>query len=204
MPAHAPVVTNERDALVAFLHQQQEAFRNAAFGLTDQQAGERSTVSDLRVGTLVKHVTLVSENWLASAAAAPGRPDGPPAEESMARWTAAFRWGETDSLAGALAAYGAVCGRVLDAVRRLDLDAPVPVPDAPWFPKDVPAWSVRWVWFHLLEELARHAGHADIVREGVDGAQMLPLLAGREGWPETPWATPWRPAVTADASPGEH
>ena len=76
----------------------------------------------------------------------------------------------------------------------LDLDQPVPVPrDAPWFPQDIDAWSVRWVYFHLIEELARHAGHADIVREHVDGATMYELMAGAEGWPETPWMKPWRP-----------
>jgi len=76
----------------------------------------------------------------------------------------------------------------------LDLDQPVPVPrDAPWFPKDIDAWSVRWVYFHLIEELARHAGHADIVREHVDGATMYELMAGAEGWPESPWLKPWRP-----------
>lgn len=60
-------------------------------------------------------------------------------------------------------------------------------------PKDVPAWSVRWVWFHLIEELARHAGHADIIREAVDGATMYELVAGFEGWPATEWLTPWQP-----------
>ncbi len=74
--------------------------------------------------------------------------------------------------------------------------AAVPVPrDAPWFPKDVDAWSVRWVAMHLVEELARHAGHADIVRESIDGATMYELVAAREGWPETPWLKPWRPAA---------
>jgi len=71
---------------------------------------------------------------------------------------------------------------------------PVPVPhDAPWFPRDVSHWSVRWVALHLVEELARHAGHADIVREAVDGATMYELVAGREGWPETDWLKPWHP-----------
>ena len=80
--------------------------------------------------------------------------------------------------------------------RRADLGAPVPVPrDAPWFPQDVDAWSVRWVAMHLVEELARHAGHADIVRESIDGATMYELVAAREGWPETPWLKPWRPAT---------
>lgn len=194
MSAHAPVVTDERSALAGFLRQQQDAFRNAAYGLTDQQAGLRTTASALRVGTLIKHVTLGSENWLSAALAAPGRPDrGPSSEGAMATWMAAWAWTDTDTLVAALEAYDDVCRRVLDAVATLDLDTPVPVPDAPWFPKDVEAWSVRWVWFHLLEELARHAGHADIVREGIDGATAIELLAGREGWPEQPFVTPWRP-----------
>lgn len=67
-----------------------------------------------------------------------------------------------------------------------DLGQPVPVPDAPWFPKDVDAWSVRWVLLHLIEEIARHAGHADIVRESIDGATGFELMAAAEGWPEIP------------------
>lgn len=72
-----------------------------------------------------------------------------------------------------------------------DLDQPVPVPDAPWFPSDSPPWSVRWVLLHLIEETARHAGHADIVREAIDGATAFPLMAAAEGWPATPWMQPW-------------
>ncbi|MEX0428998.1 DinB family protein [Nocardioides sp. DS6] len=195
MPAHAPVVPDERSALAGFLRQQQDAFRNATYGLTDDQAGTRSTVSELRIGTLIKHVTSTQASWLDSALAAPGRVDPAAKEARQAGWLTDFTWQESDTLAAVLASYDEVCDRVLDAVRALDLDTPVPVPEAPWFPKDVEAWSVRWVWFHLLEELARHAGHADIVREGLDGATMYELLAGREGWPETPWLTPWRPPV---------
>jgi hypothetical protein len=113
-------------------------------------------------------------------------------EEKYAAHAEGWTWHEHDTIEGALASYDGVCDRVLDAVRSADLDAPVPVPPAPWNPTDIDAWSVRWVWFHLIEELARHAGHADIVREGVDGATMYELVAGREGWPETDWLKPWR------------
>ena len=59
-----------------------------------------------------------------------------------------------------------------------DLGQPVPVPKGvPWFPADLDAWSVRWVLGHLIEETARHAGHADIVRESIDGAASGALLA---------------------------
>ena len=69
-------------------------------------------------------------------------------------------------------------------------DEPVPG-DAPWFPKDIAAWSVRWVLFHLIEELARHAGQGDIIRESIDGVTLYELLAGIEDWPATDWLTPW-------------
>ena len=76
-----------------------------------------------------------------------------------------------------------------------DLDRPVPVPKGvPWFPDDVEAWSVRWVLLHLIEEIARHAGHADIVRESIDGATMYELMAAAEGWPATDWLQPWSPS----------
>ncbi len=60
MPAQAPPVTDERDALAAYLHQQQDAFRAVVFGLTDEQAGLAPTPSTLSVGGLVKHVTTCS------------------------------------------------------------------------------------------------------------------------------------------------
>lgn len=197
MPAQAPPVADEREGFVAYLVQQQDAYRAAIFGLTDEQAGATPTPSALSVGALVKHVTFVQDGWLASVLAAPDLPvDERPGDERYAEREEALTWLEHDSVAAALAAYDEVCGRVLDAVRTADLGAPVPIPPAPWNPKDITAWSVRWVWFHLIEELARHAGHADIVREAVDGATMYELVAGREGWPETPWLTPWRPPVS--------
>ena len=79
-----------------------------------------------------------------------------------------------------------------------DLGQPVPVPKGvPWFPDDVDAWSVRWVLLHLIEEIARHAGHADIVREAIDGATMYELMAAAEGWPATEWLQPWQPSDQA-------
>jgi len=75
------------------------------------------------------------------------------------------------------------------------LDAAVPVPrDSPWFPKDVDAWSVRWVFLHVISELARHAGHADIIRESIDGATMYELVAAAENLEPQPWLTPWTKA----------
>jgi hypothetical protein len=190
MAFQAPPVVDERDGLAAYLLQQHDAFRAAAFGLTDEQAGLAPTASSLSIGGLLKHVATCQEGWLDRAVSAP---ETPPDRTDAGDWEDEFRWTEADSLERALGRFDDVSGRVLEAVRRVDLDLPVPVPAAPWFPQDVEAWSVRWVWLHLIEELARHAGHADIVREAVDGATMYELVAALDGVPETPWLKPWRP-----------
>jgi hypothetical protein len=79
-----------------------------------------------------------------------------------------------------------------------DLDTAVPVPqDVPWFPKDIDHWTVRWVIHHLINELDRHSGHADIIRESIDGATLYDLIAGLEGWEETDRIKPWKPRHAA-------
>lgn len=196
MPFHVPPVIDERDALAGFLALNQDGFRAVAFGLTDTQAGSASTPSSLTVGALVKHLTQVQDTWLAIVLAAPEKfVDARPQQEQYAAHAEGLTWRDTDALASAFAAFDEVSARVIEAVRSVDPDTPVPVPDAPWNPPDVAAWSVRWVWLHLLQEIARHAGHADIIREAVDGATMYELIAGRDGLPATPWLKPWRPAA---------
>ncbi len=56
------------------------------------------------------------------------------------------------------------------------LDDTFPLPKAPWFPPDDRV-SVRWLCLHLIRETARHAGHADIIRESLDGASAWDLVA---------------------------
>jgi hypothetical protein len=102
---------------------------------------------------------------------------------------------DDETLAEILVRFDEGNAEAMAVIDTVDLGAAVPVPrDAPWFPKDVEAWSVRWVLFHLIEELARHAGQADIIRETIDGATLYELLAGLEGWPETDWLKPWKAA----------
>jgi hypothetical protein len=138
---------------------------------------------------LVKHVAAMERGWMDTVLQRPRRTD----EDAYDR---GFTLGDEETLAGALADLDAA-GRETEAIVAgiADLGQAVPVPDAPWFPKDVEAWSVRWVLLHLIEEIARHAGHADIVRESIDGATGFELLAAAEGWPATEWLQPWtRPA----------
>lgn len=204
MPGMPPPVATEKDAIRLFLRQQHDGIRGAVFGLTDEQAHARPSASAISLAGLVKHLTVMESGWVDRAAAGPERwtPDDRPLEEAAADYGS--DWDPSgETLADLLAAFDAMAARSEALVDELDLDTAVPVPrDAPWFPKDVEAWSVRWVWFHVIEEVARHAGHADIVRESLDGATMYELLAGREGWPATPWLTPWTPPTDQRPEPG--
>ncbi len=201
MPGTPPPVHDERDAIRAFLHQQHDGIRNVAFGLTDEQAHATPSASAISIAALVKHVTHCEISWMERAEAAPEAPtpDERSVEERSAAWGA--DWDPSgDTIADLLAHFDEVAARTEAAILDLDLDAPVPVPrDAPWFPRDLTSWSVRWVLFHILEELSRHAGHGDIVRESIDGATMYELMAAADGLPETAWLKPWRPKDPVDA-----
>jgi Protein of unknown function (DUF664) len=195
MPALAPPAPDERSALVGYVGQQLDAFRALAFGLTDDQARLTPTPSSLSIGALIKHVTTSSAGWVARVQSAPQPPpaDERSGEERMRAYADDFVMGEHEALADVLARFDEQADRTLRVLGEADPDTAVPVPhDAPWFPADVDSWSVRWVALHLVEELARHAGHGDIIREAIDGATMYELVAGREGWPDTPWLKPWR------------
>jgi len=185
MPALAPPVADERSALRGYLAFHQSAFFAVSYGLSDEQARSSPTVSALSVGGLVKHVTGMQRSWMARVAAAPDAPpkDPRPFEEVSKEYGEQHVMRPDETLDGLLRAYEAQNATSLRLVETADLDAAVPVPhDIPWFPKDQKAWSVRWVILHVINELARHAGHADIIRETIDGATMYELIAGRENW----------------------
>jgi uncharacterized damage-inducible protein DinB len=169
-----------------------------SYGLTDEQARATPTVSALSIGGLIKHVTFCQKGWTDRAAHAPAMPapDPRPMAELMAEYEDQYVMREDETLAGLLEDLAAQNAETLRVFTEADLDAQVPVPhDVPWFPQDIDHWSVRWVLLHLVEELSRHAGHADIIRESVDGATMYELLAAAEEWPETDWLKRWRPAA---------
>ena len=193
MPGNVPPVADERAGLLAYLAQQRSVIRIAAYGLTDEQARATPSASALSVGGLIKHVAAVEKQWIDMVMQR--GPEGSPDD-----YEANFRLGEDETLADVFAMYDAVAAETEAVIASIDdLGQAVPVPKGvPWFPDDIDAWSVRWVLLHLIQETARHAGHADIVRESLDGASAFPLMAAAENWPATPWMQPWeRPAASA-------
>ncbi|MFD2471318.1 DinB family protein [Amycolatopsis silviterrae] len=192
MPDKLSLTPDERDGLLGFLTQQRQAMKAATYGLTDHQARAVPSASTLSVGGLVKHVSSTESGWIDRVLRIPQKPFA----ESMADYQENYRLGPDETLESVLAAYDQVAARTEEVIAGIaDLNQEVPIPkDVPWFPDDASAWSVRWVLLHLIEETARHAGHADIIRESLDGATAMPLLAAVEGWPETSWLKPWKPA----------
>ena len=179
MPGTVRPVVDERDGLLAFLAQQRDALRFAVHGLTDEQASSTPTASALSLAGLIKHSARVERHWIAGVILQRPLPGDGPAD-----YAAGFRLAPGETVAGVLAEYAAVAAETEAIIAGIpDLGQAVPVPrDAPWFPQDVEAWSVRWVLLHLIQETARHAGHADIIRESQDGATMYQLMAAAEGW----------------------
>jgi uncharacterized damage-inducible protein DinB len=200
MPALAAPVTDDRDALLKFLQYHQSAFSAIAFGLSDDQARATPSVSALSIGGLIKHATGVQRGWMQRVIHAPEVParDERPFEVRAAEFQDEYTMRDDETLSELLEALDAQSVETRRILAEADFDIPVPVPrDAPWFPSDIDNWSIRWVAFHLINELARHSGHADIIRESIDGATMYDLIAGLEGWPETDWVKPWRPAAVS-------
>jgi uncharacterized damage-inducible protein DinB len=197
MPGLPPPVADERDALRQYIDFNQRAFFAVAYGLTDEQARSTPTVSALSIGGLIKHVTGMQDAWVQRVTAAPDFParDDRPFAEQMADHADQHVMRDDQTIEGLLKALKAQNAATLRAFAEADLDTLVPVPrEVPWFPKDVDNWSVRWVALHLIEELTRHAGHADIIRESIDGATMYELMAALEEWPETDFLKRWKPA----------
>lgn len=187
MPGIVRPVTDERDGLLAYLAHQRHVLRVAAYGLTDEQARAAPTVSTLSVGGLIKHCAAVERSWMDVVLQR--------ARGSVDDYEANFRLGPGETLASVLDLSDEAAGETGAVVAGIaDLGQAVPVPrDAPWFPQDIEAWSVRWVLLHLIEETARHAGHADIIRECIDGGTAYELMAAAEDWPAAPWVQRWEP-----------
>jgi uncharacterized damage-inducible protein DinB len=160
-------MTTERDDLLVTLATQRQFLRHTVRDLTDEQAALRPTRSELCLGGLIRHVAHTEADWMRFAVGGADAMEIDPDERADH-----FRMTVDDTLAGILDHYAQVADRTSELVATLDLDTSYPLPSRPWFEPGA-RWSVRRVLLHVLRETAQHAGHADILREAIDGAKTM-------------------------------
>ncbi|MEU8219053.1 DinB family protein [Micromonospora taraxaci] len=160
-------LTGERADLLQTLRKHRGFLLHTVNGLTDEQAAARPTASELCLGGLVKHVTTVEHRWMLFAVGG---------AEAMERvevdWVGQFQMAPGETLAGLVERFQEVADHTDELLTTLDLDAAHPLPQAPWFEPGA-SWTVRRVLLHLIAETSQHAGHADILRESIDGARTM-------------------------------
>ena len=178
---------NERTDFLTELATARAALVRTTSGLSDEQAAMTPTVSTLCLGGLVKHVTSMEEGWLRFVVEGPSSmsyelPEGVTWAEIMAgtareipQWMIdhenGFRMLPGETLAGILKQYEEVAAETERIVNEVpDLSAGHSLPPAPWGSPGG-EYSVRRVLLHVIAETTQHAGHADILRESLDGTK---------------------------------
>ncbi|WP_318210612.1 MULTISPECIES: DinB family protein [unclassified Streptomyces] len=167
---------DERGALLDFVEAQRAALRRSLLGLSEEQAASRPSASELSLSGLVKHVAEVELNWLRLAQQRPNE-----RQRSQETWGDGFRLVEEETIPEIVEFWAGVAKETEEYVRSVpSLDDTFPLPEAPWFPEDGRV-SIRWMLLHLVQEAGRHAGHADIIRESLDGKGSFDLIAEERG-----------------------
>ncbi|HEY0497516.1 MAG TPA: DinB family protein [Kutzneria sp.] len=162
-------LTGEHREFLEALGQHRHFLRFTVQGLTDEQAALTPTASQLCLGGLIKHVTRAEQGWYDFALGGAEAHSGQDLEVHLST----FRMAPGETLAGLLADYEAVAARTDELVSSgVDLGKSWPLPEAPWFPPNT-SWSIRRVLMHIIAETAQHAGHADIIRETIDGQKSM-------------------------------
>ncbi|WP_181772872.1 DinB family protein [Amycolatopsis pittospori] len=181
----ATILDAERADLLEALATVRAALTTTVEGLTDEQLAESPTVSELSLGGLIKHVSWIEAAWLRFVVEGPSAmtydlPEGVTwadlgagTAREFPQWAIDhrnnFRMLPGDTLAGILERYEEVAAKTQEVVSSIpDLSATHPLPEAPWN-KPGAVRSVRGVLAHVIAETAQHAGHADILRESIDG-----------------------------------
>ncbi|MCC8250268.1 DinB family protein [Saccharothrix luteola] len=160
-------LSTELTDLLSSLDRHRGFLRVTVRGLSDEQARETPTASALSLGGLIKHVRAMEEGWMRFAVGGAELMESEPAD-----WENGFRMLADETLAGLLADYEETAAKTERLLSELDLNSAHPLPVAPWFEPGV-SWSVRRVVLHLIAETSQHAGHADIIRETLDGQKTM-------------------------------
>ena len=167
MRTDPPDSGSERDLLTAFLDHQRETVLLKTEGLTAEQLARTIPSSSLTLAGLLNHLALVEDSWF------PVRYAGQPEQALWAGvdWDAdpdfEFRTATEVGPEELRARYADACARSREVVAATtSLDAL----SAGRSRRTGSRWDLRWVLLHMIEETARHAGHADLLREAIDGS----------------------------------
>ncbi|HET9500521.1 MAG TPA: DinB family protein [Marmoricola sp.] len=160
MPFPEEIFTaTDREALELQLDAQRGEIADLLDGLTEEETRRRLVPSLTTVLGLVKHATFVEQVWFHSRVAGVDRHElGIPDEIDDS-----FRLGEQDTIASVREAYDEACAHSRRVTAEHDLEE-----EFPWHRGPV---SLRFVYVHCIQELARHAGHGDILREQLIAAR---------------------------------
>ena len=164
-PEHLPT-GGEFELLTGFLDYYRGVMIRKAEGLTPEQLTTRLGPSVLTLGGLIKHLAYAEDIWFDHRLV--GNERGEP--WASVDWAADPDWelhsAAADSPEELFALYDAACARSRAAVAKVgDLDTVALFPN-----RRGHCFSLRWILLHMIEETARHAGHADLIRESIDGA----------------------------------
>lgn len=155
-----PFQGNEKDTLLGFLQFLRETVVVKCSGLSEEHIRSTPTVSDISLLGMIKHLTIVERYWF-QGVFLDADVDLPWSEEDP---DGDWRTDEADTGEAALVAYIAECAISDKIVRDHELDRL-----ASWANSPEEVRSLRWILTHMIEETARHCGHADILRETIDG-----------------------------------
>lgn len=166
------ILTGERADLLETLKQHRWFLTFTAQGLTDEQAASSPTASALCIGGLIKHVGTVERSWVRFIEQGTSAMETDPESEDYENHARTFRMEPGETLASIIAEYDEIAAYTDKLVETVDLDLSHPLPAAPWFPEGK-TWSARRVFVHIVAETSQHAGHADIIRETIDGQKTM-------------------------------
>lgn len=177
-------VGNERADLIESLQLQHAFLLQTAQGLTEEQARTASTVSQLTIASIIKHVTDTERDWFRFMAEGPTALQGQEVYDEDMDWENVdwdnaegmedprFELSEEDTLPNLIAGLKEVEATSVQILNEVDLDQSHELPPAPWFEAGSSRTNRRTAQ-HMLTEIAQHCGHADIVREAIDGQKTM-------------------------------
>ncbi|GAB3654431.1 DinB family protein [Zhihengliuella somnathii] len=165
-PDDPPCAASERGTLLAFIDYYRAVMLRKAEGLTREELARTVAPSTMSLVGMIKHLAYVEHEWFAH------RLDGRPMAEPWANvdWAGDYDWDWNSAAADTWEDVATLYLREVEHSREImgrhhDLEAPLAVTT-----KDGQPISLRWMLVHLVEEYARHAGHADLLREAIDGS----------------------------------